>query len=788
MRTLNRLGAYRAEAHGVGFDLDDDHVLRVLMPAETLLRVVVCRRAGLPVPRSWMVAPEGDTPAEGRPRDDMAGFAPPAFTLTREDATWWLEAGAFRVRIDDAPLRLTIAQRQPDGSFATVLADRPSGAWVTLDGGRRLRHYLARDPVGDRFFGLGDKTGPLDRHGRRFRVLQLDALGYDAEQGDPLYKHVPFLIARGAAGGAVGQFHDTLAPLTFDLGAERSNYHGLYRYVEAEDGAIDLWLIAGPSIMQVVTGFARLTGLPSLPPRWSFGFAHTSMHLADAPDGQARIAGFARRARAERMPISAIHFGSGYSSRGRRRYVFTWNREKFPDPPALFAELRGLGLKTVANLKPVMLDDHPDYAAIAGAGGFVTGADGRPVLEQFWDGFGSFLDFTNPAAVAIWQQGLATQVLDVGFDAGWNDNNETEIWQHGATVTGHGTPIRADLVRPLQALLMTRATFEAQQRRAPDARVYTITRAGPPGIQRYAETWTGDNATSWHTLKWNLRNGLSLSLCNMGRVGHDIGGFAGPQPDAELLTRWVEMMALHPRAVMNSWKPPLTDPTTPWTHPEATDAIRAALETRYRYLPLLYTLAVLMHRTGAPIIRPLFLDHEDDAGAFADQDAFMLGPDLLVAPVVAPGATRVRVRPPRDRRGTAFIDLATGRRLLAGRLATIAAPRGRVPMLAREGAAFLLAGAIPLERPHDAPARHLLLLPGQGAGRGEGRHIEDDGETSAYRHGAFLDLAFELRWTRTDVEVSWRRLAGDFPVPGIDAITIEAPTLGDRVLVVRGPA
>ena len=126
-------------------------------------------------------------------------------------------------------------------------------------------------------------------------------------------------------------FYDTLAPMTFDVGQERSNYHGIYRYVEAEEPALDLWLIAGPDVASVTRRFTLLTGRPALPPKWSFGFAFTTMHHADDANAQAVMTAFAERCRTEEIAISAIHFGSGYSSRGKRRYVFTWNKDKFPE-------------------------------------------------------------------------------------------------------------------------------------------------------------------------------------------------------------------------------------------------------------------------------------------------------------------------------------------------------------------------------------------------------------------------------------------------------------------------
>jgi alpha-glucosidase len=778
LRNLQTVIAADAAGDSATFSLEGGWTLRLVALEPWHLRVVLAPNSGLPDSRTWMVAPEGETPWEGRDREDRSGFSCPPLRLDGA-GPWIVSAGDWRVVVASDPVRMNVERRHADGTFVRVRTDRESGAYVLAERGAKLRHCVRRD-LADRIFGLGDKTGPVDRTGRRFRLLQLDALGYDAEIGDPLYKHVPFWIERNAAGESIGVFHDTLTPMTVDFGCERSNYHGLYRYAEMEEPGLDLHLLAGPTVADVVRRFTTLTGRPHLGPRWSFGFAFTSMHHADDPQAQTKIAEFADRCRAERIPISSIHFGSGYSSRGKRRYVFTWNRDKFPDPAALFAKLRAIELPTVANLKPVLIDDHPDFAEIAAAGGFIKGPEGAPVLEQFWDGHGAFLDFTNPATVRWWQDRLAKQVLDPGFTAGWNDNNEYEVWREGATSTGFGTPMPAERSRPLHALLMTRATFERTRAREPDKRPFTVTRAGPPGIQRYAQTWTGDNDTSWHTLRWNIRNALSLSLSGMAHVGHDIGGFSGPRPDPELLTRFVELMALHPRALMNSWKPSY-GVTEPWTHPEAVDDIRSALVQRYRFLPLLYTLAHRAQRTGDPIIAPLFWAYEDDAETFEDHDAFLLGSDVLVAPVVEPGARAKTVYLPAG--PEAWVDLATGIAHPAGSTVTVPAPLGRVPAFARVGAALMLARGLPETRPHDAPARNLLVVVGAGGGEGGGEHIDDDGESNAYRAGAFLHLGVATAWEAASVRVRLTRLGGDWPIPDDIAITVLGG--GDRTVEVE---
>jgi hypothetical protein len=188
--------------------------------------------------------------------------------------------------------------------------------------------------------------------------------------------------------------------------------------------------------------------------------------------------------------------------------------------------------------KPASGDDHPAYDAVRAQGGFVHDAQSaQPVVEQFWDGVGSHLDFTHPAAIVWWQQQLRAQVLDYGIDVGWNDNNEYAVMDDAAACHGFGTPMPMPMhrARPLHGLLMTRATFEAKVAHDPGADVFTVTRGGPPGLQRYAQTWTGDNTTSWETLRWNIRTGLQMSLSGMFNIGHDVGGFVGPSPDPEML-------------------------------------------------------------------------------------------------------------------------------------------------------------------------------------------------------------------------------------------------------------
>jgi len=462
--------------------------------------------------------------------------------------------------------------------------------------------------------------------------------------------------------------------------------------------------------------------------------------------------------------------------------VFTWNREKFPEPRAVIEEFRRQSVRVIVNLKPCLLDDHPAYAEVATHGAFVSDAKTRrPCVGQFWDGEGAQVDFTHPEGIRWWQESLKREVLDYGIDAGWNDNNEYEIWDDYGSSHGFGESIPIERSRPLHALLMTRATAEAQAASRPAERVYTVTRAGPPGIQRYAQTSSGDNTTSWHTLRWNLRMGLTMSLSGMFNTGHDVGGFSGPVPDPELLVRWVQNGVFSPRFIMNSWKAG-GEVNTPWLHPEALEPIRAAIRLRYRLMPYLYTLFRRAAVFGEPLLRPLFYDFEDDPRAYADCDEFMFGRDLLVANIVEPGLRERRVYLPRGVEG--WYDFHTGAYYQPGSEVVLAAPLDRIPMLARASAMLPLTGGDDFSRLHDEPSRLLRVFPAREVGTARGTLYEDDGISLRYRDGDYAEVAFELQTTATEITLS-ARVTGGYALPYRE-INVEFPPAEKRRISLYG--
>ncbi|MDB5501331.1 MAG: alpha-glucosidase [Tardiphaga sp.] len=732
-RYLGRDGIWAVFALG-----QDAAELRIGMLEANLGRVVLKRPGGYRLDRGWSIAPGGlEPPYEGRLRDDLAGFACPDTDVSEDGKTVTLAiAGGLAAEVTLDPFGIAWRRAGDDRPF---LQDRPTQAYFISNKTPAFQHVMVREPD-ERHYGLGDKTGPLDHTGRRFRIDAVDPCGFDAELSDPLYKMIPFLIVDGPL-GAHGIFYDSLAVAEMDLGCTLDNYHGLFRSYAAQDGDLDYYVLAGPDVRSVVRGFSWLTGGQAFAPKWSLGFATTSMAIADAPDADARISDFIAKCREHDIPCDSFHFGSGYTSIGPRRYAFNWNHSKFPDPSGTMARLKAAGMQPVTNLKPCLLDDHPRLDEARAADILVRdGVTGEPAVAQFWDGLGFHLDFTNPAGRTWWRRGIETALLDHGVVSVWNDNNEYEIWDEDAVCDGDGRPFPQAVARPAQPLLMTKLSHETQCARAPDKRPYALTRGGPAGIARYGQTWSGDNETAWKTLRYNLTQGLTMSLSGMFNIGHDVGGFHGPSPGPELFCRFVEFCSLWPRFVMNSWNDNGVV-NLPWMHPEVIPQVREAVQFRYRLMPYLYTAMWRASRDDEPVVRPLLYDFPGDAAAIAIDDCFMLGRDLLVAPVLAEGDRHRAVYLPAHPGG--WYDLRTGEHHEGGSVARVDAPFGRLPVWVRSGAMIPISDQMNGIDPARDDGRTLLVF-GEPADASTADLYEDDGDTADWRSGG-LHVGFRLR-------------------------------------------
>ncbi|ABN74115.1 alpha-glucosidase [Actinobacillus pleuropneumoniae] len=473
---------------------------------------------------------------------------------------------------------------------------------------------------------------------------------------------------------------------------------------------------------------------------------------------------------------------SGYTSIGNKRYVFNWNYDKVPAPNAMSAHFHQAGMHLAANIKPCLLQDHPRYEEVKNLGLFIQDSEfNQPERSVFWDDEGSHLDFSNPKTIEWWKQNVTKQLLEYGIDSTWNDNNEYEVWDGNAKCVGFGKEIPIKLIRPLQPLLMMKSSYEAQREFAPNLRPYLISRSGSPGMNRYVQTWSGDNRTSWNTLRYNIRMGLGMSLSGLYNLGHDVGGFSGNKPEPELFVRWVQNGVMHPRFTIHSWNDDKTV-NEPWMYPEVTHIIRDTIKLRYRLMPYLYNTFWKAHHALESMLRPTFLDHEHDINTFEENDDYLLGKDLLVASVVEQDQRKREVYLPKNNAG--WYDFYDHTYHLDGQTITTDAPLEKIPLFVKAGAIIPMSAREAYVDPQKDTYRELMVFPFIKAGEAINTIYDDDGESFRYQNNEYLQLMVKLRCSETNIYIDIHK-QGNW-IPAYKELRITLPDNETRQLVING--
>ncbi|MES2121058.1 MAG: TIM-barrel domain-containing protein [Pseudomonadota bacterium] len=582
--------------------------------------------------------------------------------------------GALRVQLNSGTLTITDTQGR------TILADVPGGV-ARSGAGFTLRKSLRR---GERIFGMGDKTGNFDRSGQSFVDWNTDAWGFNRAT-DPIYKSIPFYIGAAPDGGAYGLFLDNTWRSWFDFGHRKE---GTIE-IGADGGPIDYYVIAGPTVRDVVRRYAELTGKSPLPPLWSLGFQQSRYSYMSADE----VRDIAKRLRSDRLPSDVIWLDIDYQDRNR---PFTTNAKTFPDLKGLASDVgdQGFKLVTITDLHVAHAPNQGYAPYDSGAAGdhFLKNPDGSTYVAPVWPGPSVFPDFTRASSRAWWGS-LYGKLADDGIAGFWNDMNEPAIFDSPTKtmpldtvhrIEGDGfaprTATQAE-VHNVYGMENSRATYEGLLALRPNVRPFVMTRATYAGGQRYAVTWTGDNSSSWDHLKLAVQQMLSLGLSGFAWSGADIPGFIGGA-SPELATRWFEIAAFTP--VYRAHAANDAPRAEPWVDGANHLAIRRKyIEERYRLLPYLYAVAEESSRTGDPVMRPTFYDYPAMASAPCDQTmAFTLGADLMVAapPKIESPQAYDACLP-----GKGWYDYWTGKQLTAEKLRE--RPRlDRLPVFVRPGA------------------------------------------------------------------------------------------------------
>ena len=589
-------------------------------------------------------------------------------------------------------------------------------------------------PLGasDALYGLGEKTGFLDKRGRVYEMWNTDEPAHFPTQ-DPLYVSVPFFI-RSDPHGAVGVFLDETARSWFDLGKDRREMMSL----AAASECLDLYIIVADQVSGVVERYSALTGRMDLPPVWALGFGQS--RYSYIPDS--RVVEVAETLREKGFPADSVYLDIDYMDGFR---VFTWDPVRFPDPKRLAERLAELGFRIVTIVDPgVRLD--PDYQVYrTGLEGdhFCRRAGGEVYEGAVWAGPSAFPDFTQ-AETRDWWAGLHDALLGNGVSGIWNDMNEPADFTGEFYFRPDFTPPADVTVRPdglgVQSLEryhnvyghnMCRATARAFERYRPDERAFVLTRAAFSGTQRYAAVWTGDNHSWWEHLAGMIPMVLNLGLSGFPFVGADVGGF---QADAEpeLYARWIETAAFMP--FFRAHSASTTGPHEPWSFGSEVEQIaRRFVELRYSLLPYMYGLFAEAARHGAPVVRPLLWHYPEDRRARNLNDEFLLGRDLLVAPVLTPGAETRAVYLPEGQ----WYDFRTDS-LLEGPTDVVAqAPLESLPVFVRAPSVIPMAqvGRNAEETLSHPPTLHVYPGTEEVESRVAVHLHHDDGHSKAYRHG-----------------------------------------------------
>jgi alpha-glucosidase len=588
-------------------------------------------------------------------------------------------------------------------------------------------------------WGLGERYSGLNLRGKVHTLFTTDN-DQHLESSDSLYKSIPVLfVLKGAAG--YGIFLDSPAAQVWDLDSERNGEASLQLLSRR---SFSLYCFAQAPLPKLVQAFTTLTGRHPLPPRWSLGHQQSRWSYPS----KSAACNVVREYRKRKIPCDTVVLDIDYMQDYR---VFTVSQARFPRFEAMVNDFARDGFRVVTIIDPGVKRTNRDetFREARELGAFCAKSDGTPFVGQVWPGASCLPDFMQQRVRSWWGRKLGV-LLSRGVAGIWNDMNEPALFGNQRPLdpkTGELPPDSKQLflqkvdgksvghfeVRSAYGQQMARATFEGLLQARPNERPFVLTRSGYAGIQKYAAVWLGDNVSWFEHLRLSIPMLLNVSVSGVAFCGVDIGGFGG-STDAELLVRWYELGVFYPfcrnHCALNG------RPQEPWAFGEPTERhIRKLLRIRYRLLPYFDRLFVEHRETGAPLMRPMAWHYPSDASARELDDQFMLGQDLLIAPILHRGKSRRTVYFPKGD----WVRYDNNARIVGGRFCEVEIELGRPPLFVRAGAILPTLGSIEHTGEFDA-APIVFSCYGESA---RGRYWQDDGKSLAYERGGYNDWQLE---------------------------------------------
>lgn len=595
---------------------------------------------------------------------------------------------------------------------------------------------------GERFIGLGEKTGNLDRRGSGYTNWNLDVFGYSSSQ-DPLYSTIPFYIGIHH-GLSYGLFFDNSYQSDFNFGASNNRFSSF----GAKGGEMNYYFIYHSTVAGIIRSYTDLTGRMTMPPLWSLGYQQN--RYSYYPDTE--VYRIAQTLREKKIPADGITLDIHYMDKYK---LFTWDKERFPNPQQMTDSLHKMGFRTTLIVDPGIKveKNYPAYESGLQENIFLKYTDGQPYTGEVWPGWCHFPDFTSVKG-RNWWKGQITNYTSIGVEGIWNDMNEIATWGQKMPSNvlfdydGHAaTHLQGHNVFGMQ---MARSSYEAS-RQALQKRPFILTRSGYAGLQRYTALWTGDNRAEDDHMLAGVRLLSSLGLSGVAFTGMDIGGFTG-NPSSALYARWMQLGTFVP--YFRNHTQLNTKSAEPWTFGEdVLDISRNSINLRYRLLPYLYSGFHEATEKGMPVVRSLAIDYTHDTNVYNPlyQNQFLFGPAILVMPQVSTQQYARVYFPAGEWYGLYTDEQEPGH---SEKLITLSPDV--LPVYVKGGSIIPLQSVV--QHTGEQPSDTLMVHIYRGTAPNSFEYYEDDGETYRYEQGDFYKRT--IRFDPASGSISFGKVEG----------------------------
>ena len=641
-------------------------------------------------------------------------LAPQAVATTLRDEGGVLEFATpgIAVRVEKKPFRISYAWKgQP------LVAEKRG---YRRDGAHEVIEFALDDD--EALYGAGARAVGMNRRGNRFQLYNRAHYGYEA-RSTLLNFTIP--VALSSKKYAIHFDNPQVGYLDFD-----SRKDGTLAY-ETIGGRKTYQVVAGDQWSDVMAGYTSLTGRQPLPPRWTFGNFASRFGYRSEAETRAVVDKFIE----EKIPVDAVVldlYWFGKTVKGTMGNL-AWDKDTFPNPKGMMADLAAKGVKTVVITEPFVLSTSSRWQEAVDRKALATDGTGEAGRYNFYFGNTGLVDLYR-AEGRDWLWGIYKDLKAQGVAGWWGDLGEPEV--HPASLR-HGSKgeLGANEVHNIYGH-WARLIAEGYQKEFPNERPFILMRAGYSGSQRFGMIpWSGDVQRSWGGLQSQMEIALQMGMQGLAYMHSDLGGFASPMLDDELYVRWLQYGVFQPVFRPHAQEEVAPEPVFRASRAKA--LAREAIRLRYAMLPYNYSAAFANSQTGMPMMRPIMFEGGDGGVA----STYLWGNDFLVAPVTEPGATRKEVNFPESSK--VWFDFYSGRAHKGGINEVVPVVAEHIPVFVRAGALVPMAKVVQTTRDYSTRQVGLHYYYDASAGASSGTLYEDDGATAdAYGQGKYELVRF----------------------------------------------